>query len=176
MIIQTWLRKLHLCEYSLGYTEMIIQTWLHKCHLCEYIVNCTNMYMYLPKQDPSCTRHFANKDAYSDDCGSIPSVSSQYAGRISWCPNLGRLGMLKTPSCPWLGCKVAGLNLETCLNLESCPYIAELLVNMTLKWHLEQIFIKKKMYLWNTMPPVAKKWRTVLSVKVNVKVTRSLTL
>ena len=33
--------------------------------------------------------------------------------RTSQCPCQGRLGTLKTPSCPWRGCPAAGQNLET---------------------------------------------------------------
>ena len=44
-------------------------------------------------------------------------------------------------------------------------------------WILSKIYEKIKVYLWNTMPPVAKKvQKAILSFKVEVKVTRSLTL
>ena len=33
--------------------------------------------------------------------------------RTSRCPCRGRLGTLKTPSCPWRGCPAAGQNVET---------------------------------------------------------------
>ena len=50
--------------------------------------------------------------------------------RTSWCPCRGRLGMLKTPSCPWRGCPAAGQNLET--GHLSRHYIAEISLNVTL--------------------------------------------
>ena len=50
--------------------------------------------------------------------------------RTSRCPCRGRLGTLKTPSCPWRGCPVAGQNLET--GHLSRHYIAEISLNVTL--------------------------------------------
>ena len=50
--------------------------------------------------------------------------------RTSRCPCRGRLGTLKTHSCPWRGCPAAGQNLET-WHL-SRLYIAEILLNVTL--------------------------------------------
>ena len=46
------------------------------------------------------------------------------------CPCRGRLGTLKTPSCPWRGCPAAGQNLET--GHLSRHYIAEISLNVTL--------------------------------------------
>ena len=40
--------------------------------------------------------------------------------RTSRCPCRGRLGTLKTPSCPWRGCPAAGQNLE---NWTSVPLL-----------------------------------------------------
>ena len=48
----------------------------------------------------------------------------------SRCPCRGRLGTLKTPSCPWRGCPAAGQNLET--GHLSRHYIAEISLNVTL--------------------------------------------
>ena len=50
--------------------------------------------------------------------------------RTSRCPCRGRLGTLKTPSCPWRGCPAAGQNLET--GHLSRHYIAEISLNATL--------------------------------------------
>ena len=50
--------------------------------------------------------------------------------RTSRCPCRGRLGTLKTPSCPWRGCPAAGQNLET--EHLSRHYIAEISLNVTL--------------------------------------------
>ena len=50
--------------------------------------------------------------------------------RTSRCPCRGRLGTLKTPSCPWRGCPAAGQNLET--GHLSRHYIAEIPLNVTL--------------------------------------------
>ena len=47
--------------------------------------------------------------------------------RTSRCPCRGRLGTLKTPSCPWRGCPAAGQNLET--GHLSRHYIAEISLN-----------------------------------------------
>ena len=51
--------------------------------------------------------------------------------RTSRCPCLGRLGTLKTPSCPWRGWPAAGQNLET--GYLSRHYIAKISLNVTLK-------------------------------------------
>ena len=68
--------------------------------------------------------------------------------RTSRCPCRGRLGTLKTPSCPWRGCPAAGQNLET--GHLSRHYIAEISLNVTLNhnqqstitlWHI-------LVYLW----------------------------
>ena len=45
-------------------------------------------------------------------------------------PCRGRLGTLKTPSCPWRGCPAAGQNLET--GHLSRHYIAEISLKVTL--------------------------------------------
>ena len=50
--------------------------------------------------------------------------------RTSRCPCRGRLGTLKTPSCPWRECPAAGQNLET--GHLSRHYIAEISLNVTL--------------------------------------------
>ena len=50
--------------------------------------------------------------------------------RTSRCLCRGRLGTLKTPSCPWRGCPAAGQNLET--GHLSRHYIAEISLNVTL--------------------------------------------
>ena len=55
--------------------------------------------------------------------------------RTSRCPCRGRLGTLKTPSCPWRGCPTAGQNLET--GHLSRQYIAEISLNVTLN-HKQQ--------------------------------------
>ena len=55
--------------------------------------------------------------------------------RTSRCPCRGRLGTIKTPSCPWRGCPAAGQNLET--GHMSRHYIAEILLNVTLN-HKQQ--------------------------------------
>ena len=68
-----------------------------------------------------------------EDLGSIPCLPSlrvtlwwQGGKRHLWtsrCQRRGRLGMLKTPSCPWRGCPAAGQNLGT--GHLSRHYIAE---------------------------------------------------
>ena len=50
--------------------------------------------------------------------------------RTSRCPCRGRLGTLKTPSCPLRGCPAAGQHLET--GHLSRHYIAEISLNVTL--------------------------------------------
>ena len=56
--------------------------------------------------------------------------------RTSRCPCRGRLGTLKTPSCPWRGCPAAGQNLET--GHLSRHYIAEISLNVTLNHNQKQ--------------------------------------
>ena len=56
--------------------------------------------------------------------------------RMSRCPCRGRLGTLKTPSCPWRGCPAAGQNLET--GHLSRHYIAEISLNVTLNHNQQQ--------------------------------------
>ena len=56
--------------------------------------------------------------------------------RTSRCPCRGRLGTLKTPSCPWRGCPAAGQNLET--GHLSRHYIAEISLNVTLNHNQHQ--------------------------------------
>ena len=56
--------------------------------------------------------------------------------RTSRCPCWGRLGTLKTPSCPWRGCLAAGQNLET--GHLSRHYIAEITLNVTLNHNQQQ--------------------------------------
>ena len=56
--------------------------------------------------------------------------------RTSRCPCRGRLGTLKTPSCPWRGCPEAGQNLET--GHLSRHYIAEISLNVTLNHNQQQ--------------------------------------
>ena len=63
--------------------------------------------------------------------------------RTSRCPCRGRLGTLKTPSCPWRGCPAAGQNLET--GHLSRHYIAEISLNVMWNHNQQQqqrIFIK----------------------------------
>ena len=55
--------------------------------------------------------------------------------RTSRCPCRGRLGTLKTPSCPWHGYPAAGQNLETGHLFRH--YIAEISLNVTLN-HKQQ--------------------------------------
>ena len=56
--------------------------------------------------------------------------------RKSRCPCRGRLGTLKTPTCPWRGCPAAGQNLET--GHLSRHYIAEISLNETLNLNQHQ--------------------------------------
>ena len=56
--------------------------------------------------------------------------------RTFQCPCRGRLGTLKTLSCPWRGCPAAGQNLET-WHL-SRHYIAEISLNVTLNHNRQQ--------------------------------------
>ena len=56
--------------------------------------------------------------------------------RTSRCPCRGRLGTLKTPSCPWHWCPAAGQNLET--RHLSRHYIAEISLNVTLNHSQQQ--------------------------------------
>ena len=56
--------------------------------------------------------------------------------RTSRCPCRGRLGTLKTPSCPWPGCPPAGQNLET--GHLSRHYKAEISLNVTLNHNQQQ--------------------------------------
>ena len=55
--------------------------------------------------------------------------------RTSRCPRRGRLGTLKTLSCPWRWCPAAGQNLET--GHLSRHFIAEISLNVTLN-HIQQ--------------------------------------
>ena len=59
--------------------------------------------------------------------------------RTSWCPCRGRLGTLKTPSCPWRGCPAAGQNVET--GHLSRHYIAEISLNVTLNHNQQSTII-----------------------------------
>ena len=54
----------------------------------------------------------------------------------SQCPCRGRLGTIKTPSCPSRGCPAAGQNLET--GHLSRHYIAEISLNVTLNHNQQQ--------------------------------------
>ena len=56
--------------------------------------------------------------------------------RTSRCRCRGRLGTLKTPSCPWRGCPAAGQNLDT--GHLSRHYIAEISLNVTLNHNQQQ--------------------------------------
>ena len=56
--------------------------------------------------------------------------------RTSRCPCRGRLGTLKTPSCPWRGCPVAVQNLENWTS--SHHYLAEISLNVTLNHNQQQ--------------------------------------
>ena len=56
--------------------------------------------------------------------------------RTSRCPCRGRLGTLKTPSCPWRECPAAGQNLETGHLFRH--YIAEISLNVTLNHNQQQ--------------------------------------
>ena len=56
--------------------------------------------------------------------------------RTSRCPCQGRLGTLKTPSCPWRGCPAAGQNFET--GHLSRHFIAETSLNVTLNHNQQQ--------------------------------------
>ena len=56
--------------------------------------------------------------------------------RMSRCPCRGRLGTLKTPSCPWRGCPAADQNLEN--GHLSRHYIAEISLNVTLNHNQHQ--------------------------------------
>ena len=81
--------------------------------------------------------------------------------RTSRCPCRGRLGTLKTPSCPWRGCPAAGQNLET--GHLSRHYIAEISLNVTLNHNQQQqstcagggdkntYNTKLKLYTWRTV-------------------------
>ena len=80
-------------------------------------------------------RRGSGLDFGSEDSGSIPRLPSPRVGvwqggkrrlRTSRCPCRGRLGTLKTPSCP---CPAAGRNLET--GRLSRHYIAEISLNVT---------------------------------------------
>ena len=77
--------------------------------------------------------------------------------RTSRCPCRGRLGTLKTPSCPWRGCPAAGQNLET--GHLSRHYIAEISLNVTLNHNQQQqqhtIFMK---LFVSFISPEAKAW------------------
>ena len=64
--------------------------------------------------------------------------------RTSLCPCRGRLGTLKTPSCPWRGCPAAGQNLET--GHLSLHYKAEISLNVTLNHKTTTTTIKWYMY------------------------------
>ena len=62
--------------------------------------------------------------------------------RTTGCPCRGRLGTLKTPSCPWRGCPAAGQNLET--GHLSRHYMAEISLNVTLNHNQQQ----QKIYIY----------------------------
>ena len=61
--------------------------------------------------------------------------------RTSRCPCRGRLGTLKTPSCPWRGCPAAGQNLET--RHLSRHYIAEISLNVTLNHNQQHLYPRR---------------------------------
>ena len=63
--------------------------------------------------------------------------------RTSRCPCRGRLGTLKTPSCPWRGCPAAGQNLET--GHLSRQYIAEISLNVTLN-HNQKTLLRLRIF------------------------------
>ena len=56
----------------------------------------------------------------------------------SRCPCWGRLGTLKTPSCPWRGFPAAGQNLETGHLSRHYIYVAEISLNVTLNHNQQQ--------------------------------------
>ena len=73
--------------------------------------------------------------------------------RTSQCPCRGRLGTLKTPSCPWRGCPAASQNLET--GHLSRHFIAEISLNVTLnhkQQQLEQCFTNTSCLLCYFVP------------------------
>ena len=73
--------------------------------------------------------------------------------RTSRCPCRGRLGTLKTPSCPWRGCPAAGQNLET--GHLSRHFIAEISLNVMLNHNQQQHWVRYckiislRMYLYD---------------------------
>ena len=95
---------------------------------------------------PPRWRRGSGLDFGSEDPGSIPRLPSPRVGplwqggkrrlRMFRCTCRGRLGTLKTPSCPWRGCPAAGQNLET--GHLSRHYIAEILLNVTLNHNQQQ--------------------------------------
>ena len=62
--------------------------------------------------------------------------------RTSRCPCRGRLGTLKTPSCPWRGCPAADQNLET--GHLSRHYKAAISLNVTLNHNQQSTTTSRK--------------------------------
>ena len=91
--------------------------------------------------------------------------------RTSRCPCRGRLGALKTPSCPWRGCPAAGQNLET--GHLSRHYIAEISLNVTLNHNQQQQLEYESGEVWSWLIQNPHNDHTCKSSPVNSKGNRS---
>ena len=98
---------------------------------------CTKWWLIILISSDPCVAHCIDIDSGSGDLGSIPGIHLLRDGPFiatRWktfrflCQ--GILRTLKTSSCPWHGCQIAGLNLET--GQLSCLYKAEIFLNVTL--------------------------------------------
>ena len=76
----------------------------------------------------SVIRYLGNANNYLHRVWALWWQGGKRRLQTSRCPCRGRLGTLKTPSCPWRGCPAAGQNLET-----GHLSIAEILLKVTLK-------------------------------------------
>ena len=89
--------------------------------ICLFV--CLSVVNFNLRYSPPRWRRGSRLDFGSEDPGSIPAYPHrvwalwwQRGKRRLWtsrCRCRGRLGTLKTPSCPWRGCPAAGQNLET---------------------------------------------------------------
>ena len=93
--------------------------------------------------------------------------------RTSRCPCRGRLGTLKTPSCPWHGCPAAGQNLETGQSVPSlyCWNIAECDVKPQSTINNQQHFIERGFcymaWMFTYFMTGMFKWKSLCLLEIN---------
>ena len=122
--------------------------WPLTCPLFPFlkVVGCPLSCPLYPYMGPPRWRRGSGLDFGSEDPVQFPAYPHRvwalwWQGgkrrlRTSRFPIRGRLGTLKTPSCPWRGCPAAGQNLET--GHLSRHYIAEISLNVTLNHNQQQ--------------------------------------